>query len=158
MPFEIYFTGQPDEYLEDDPTVPSAVGRIVAGELIEEFSSSLYEWNKLDYESQWFLSLEHLLNGGDRAVLITFYVNPRESSNLHWWALYRGETEIVHVQDHLPWYDMFEGEFSAAKACSFLKDRETVNEDGITISEWDIPLAEVRSFFEKLKKQKADFA
>ena len=127
-----------------------------SGEFNENFVSSLYEWNKKAYESQWLQSLGRFLNGDKKAVLITWYVNPKESSNLQWWALYRGEAETVHVQNHLPLYDNFDREFSVAEATSFLRSRMTENEDGNAISEWDVPLGEVQLFFEELKVQRND--
>jgi hypothetical protein len=156
MTFAIRFKDEPNQYLDDDPTVPSAIGRIVAGDLEEEFVSSLYEWKKEDYQSQWLHSIERFLGGDGKAVLITWYVNPKESSNLQWYALYRGEADTVHVQNHLPWYSNFDREFSAAEASSFLQDRLTVNEDGIALSEWNLSLLEVKEFFEELKHQSGD--
>lgn len=90
MSFMICFTDEPEEYLGDDPEIRSAVGRIVAGTLDENFVSNLYEWDKLDYQSQWLKALERFLGGDQKAVLVTSYVNPSESSNLEWWALCRG--------------------------------------------------------------------
>jgi hypothetical protein len=122
MPFSICFTGVQDEYLGDDPTVPYAVGRIVAGELYENFVSNLYEWSKDDYEKQWLHSLEKFIMGDRKVVLITHYVNPAESANLQWWALYRGQGDVVYVQNHLPWYDQLSRDFSVADASAFLKE------------------------------------
>lgn len=155
MAFAICFKNEPNQYLDDDPTVPSAIGRIVAGKLDEEFVSSLYEWSKETYQSQWLHSLERFLGGEKKAVLITWYVNPKESSNLQWWALYRGEADTVHVQNHLPWYSNFDREFSATEADSFLHDRMTANQDGIALSEWSVSLLEIKDFFEQLKQQSA---
>ena len=81
MSFSICFTGEPDQHLGDDPNVPYALGRIVAGALDEGFASILYEWNKRDYEAQWMRSLRRLIAGDKKVVLITHYVNPTESSN-----------------------------------------------------------------------------
>jgi hypothetical protein len=96
MSFSIYFRGEPDQYLGDDPSVPFAMGRIVAGELDERFASTLYEWSKRDYEAQWLRSLQRLVNGDTKVALITQYLNPAESSNLEWWALYRDEDDVVY--------------------------------------------------------------
>ena len=156
MAFMICFTDEPDEYPGDDPTIPAAVGRIVAGKLDENFLSNLYEWNKRAYQSQWLRSLERFLDGEEKAVLITWYVNRRESSNLEWWALYRGKAGIVHVQNHLPWYDNLGPLFSVEQASSFLQDRITVNEDGDSLSEWDVPFEDVEHFVGQLKRQIAE--
>jgi hypothetical protein len=150
--FSISFTGAPNQFLHDDPNIPSAIGQIVAGELKEEFVSSLYEWTKEDYIGQWTSSLRRFIAGADRAVLITNYVNSKESANLEWWALYRGEGGVVHVQNHLPWYENFDLEFSVSEAERFLQDRITVNEDGNSLSEWDVRFADVESFVSTLDK------
>jgi hypothetical protein len=150
MGFSIQFTGGPDEYLDDDPSVPSAIGRITAGELDEEFASGLYEWDKETYESQWLDSLKRFVNGAGKAVLITWYVNPKESTNLQWWALYRAEGGIVHVQNHLPWYDNLGREFSVDEASSFLDERITISEEGLSISEWHVPIRDIEAFLERL--------
>lgn len=52
------------------------MGRIVAGELDEGFASTLYEWNKRDYEAQWLRSLERFINGDTKAALVTQYLDP----------------------------------------------------------------------------------
>jgi len=153
MAFMICFTDRPNEYLDDDPSVPSAVGRIVAGDLDESFVSSLYEWDRQAYQSHWRSSLDRFLNGDDKAVLITWYVNPGESSNLQWWALYRGKDDIVHVQNHLPFYDILDAEFCVENASSFLKDRETATTDGNPISEWDVSIREIELFVAQLNHQ-----
>ena len=155
MAFSICFKNEPNQYLDDDPTVPSAIGRIVADQLDEEFVSSLYEWNKETYQAQWLHSLKGFLGGDKKAVLITWYVNPKESSNLQWWALYRGDGDTVHIQNHLPWYCNFDRDFSAAEASSFLHDRTTSDEDGNALSEWNVSVVEIKNFFEQLKQQSA---
>ena len=151
----ICFTDEPNEYPGDDPTIPAAVGRIVAGKLDENFLSNLYEWDKRAYQSQWLSSLQRFLAGDEKAVLMTWYVNRKVSSNLEWWALYRGEAGTVHVQNHLPWYDNLDPLFCVDQASSFLQDRIVVNEDGNYLSEWHVPLDEIELFVEQLKRQSA---
>lgn len=150
MEFVICFRDEPNTYTDEDSTW--AVGRIVAGELDEEFHANLYEWDKHAYETQWLQSLERLLGDDQKAVLITNYVNQQESSNLEWWALYR-DGDTVHVQNHLPWYDSFDREFSIAEASSFLHDRVTIDEDGNRVSEWDVPLREIELFVSEVKQR-----
>jgi hypothetical protein len=146
MTFSIRFTGAPDEHLDDDPNIPSAIGRIVAGELDEEFVSSLYEWNREAYERQWNDSLRQFVDGSDRAVLITWYVNPAESSNLQWWALYRVD-DFVYIQNRLPWYRDLAKTFSIADAQKYLPDRQTISEYRASISEWVVPFRDVARFY-----------
>ena len=154
MSFSICFTGEPDQYLGDDPSVPFAMGRIVAGELDEGFASTLYEWSKRDYEVHWLQSLERLINGDTKIVLMTQYLDPAESLNLEWWALYRGEDDVVYVQNQLRFCDQLGKGFSVAEASKFLGERITVNEDGNRISEWEVPLSEIRLYVDQMKQQK----
>ena len=156
MSFSICFTGEPDQYLGDDSSVPYAIGRIVAGSLNEGFASTLYEWRKHDYEAQWLRSLERLIAGETKVALITHYVNPVESSNLEWWALYRGEDGVVYVQNHLRFYDQFGSDFSVNDTNRFLQERITVNEEGNRISEWEVPLAEIKQFVQRMNQEKRD--
>ena len=154
MSFSISFTGEPDQYLGDDPSVPFAMGRIVAGGLDEGFASTLYEWSKRDYEVQWLRSLERFINGDKKTVLITQYLEPAESSNLEWWALYRGDDDLVYVQNQLRFCDQLGKGFTVAEANKFLGERITVNEDGNRISEWEVPFSEIRLFVDKMRQQK----
>lgn len=149
MAFEVRFTNAPNEFLDDDPTIPSAIGVIRAGTLEENFVSTLYEWNKEDYEAHWVRSLRHLLAGADRAVLITWYINSKLSFNLQWWALYRDDAGVVHIQNHLPSYSNFDQEFLVDDASRFLHDRITVSEEGKCVSEWDVPLADIEAFVQR---------
>ncbi len=152
MAFSIRFTNDPDEYPNEDST-PWAVGRITAGDLDETFLSSLYEWDRRAYEAQWLQSLERLIKSEDRAVLIASYANPSESHNIHWWALYRGEPGVVHIQDHMPSYDQFDREFRIDKASTFLGDRVTVNEEGNSVSEWNVSMKEIELFLAQMKQE-----
>jgi len=156
MPFAICFTDEPNQFLGDDPTVPYAVGRILAGCLDESFVATLYEWDRRDYEAQWLLALERLVAGDRKVVLTTYYVNPAESSNLEWWALYRGDDDVVHVQNHLRFYNQLGSGFSIAEASRFVQERLTIDEDGNHISEWDVTLTEIKLFIEQVKRQKRD--
>jgi hypothetical protein len=153
MSFSIRFTSEPLEYQDDDPSTPSAVGLITVGEFEENFVSTLYEWTKEQYESQWRDSLARFVNGADLAVLITWYVNRKESSNLQWWALYRGEASLVHVQNHMPWSSNLDRQFAVDEASNFLQDRITINEDGQAISEWNVPIEDIELFLHRLKQQ-----
>ena len=131
MSFSICFTGEPDQYLSDHPNVPYAVGRIEAGGLDEGFACTLYEWSKGDYEAQWLRSLERLIAGETKVALITYYVNPAESSNLEWWALYRGEHDVVYVQNHLPFYDQLGSDFPSLTRTGFWRSELRLTRMGI---------------------------
>ena len=104
MSFSIVFLDEPWEYLDDDPSIPSAIGRLIIGDSQEEFAASLFLWSKENYQSQWRDAIGSLLQGRDRAALIVEYVGPEASGKLEWWPMYAvGET--VFLQNHLLFYD-----------------------------------------------------
>ena len=152
MAFAIKFTDDPLEYLGDDATVPSAVGRIVLGDWQEEFVSSLYEWDQDAYRTQWLSALQALLSGERAAALITEYLSPDVSSHLVWWKLYRGSADTVYVQNQLLFYDGAGRGFSVTDAASYLGQRRTHGEDGDAISEWQVSLQEIASFLENSER------
>jgi hypothetical protein len=52
----------------------------------------------------------------------------------------------VYFQNHLLFYDQLAKPFSIESPFSFLRGRETTNEDGRRISEWEVSLSEVQAF------------
>jgi CdiI N-terminal domain len=145
----IRFRDGPNTYTDEDSTW--AIGRIVAGDLDEEVHADLHDWDKATYESQWLQALKGLQRGDPKAVLITRYVSEEESDNLEWWALYR-DGDTVHVQNHLPRYESFDRKFSVTEPSSFLHDRRVIDQNGNTISEWDVSLREVEFFVGEVQR------
>jgi hypothetical protein len=145
MGFSIAFENEPLCYPYDDPATPAASGLIVLGTKREGFLASLFEWRVEDYERQWKQAISVLLNEKSKAALITTYGSPRFATHLEWWPMYLVD-DTVFFQDHLLFYDQLPGQFSVDRALSFLRDRNTVDEEGRRISEWEVPLAEVEAF------------
>jgi hypothetical protein len=106
------------------------------------------------HEAQWLQSLERFINGDKKTVLITQYLNPTQPSNLEWWALYRGDDDVVYVQNQLRFCDQLAEGFTVAEANKFLGERITVNEEGNRISEWEVPFSEIRLFVDKMRQQR----
>jgi CdiI N-terminal domain len=88
MAFSIGFLDEPPSYRYDDPATPQARGILILGEAKEYFGSSLYEWSKRDYKAQWRHAIKTLLDGKDRAALITEYLGPKAATHLEWWPMY----------------------------------------------------------------------
>lgn len=145
MPFSIRFINEPLLYPFDDPKTPGALGVLVMGEAKERFCSSLHQWNKQQYESQWRQAIHMLLNESSKAALIVEYVGPDFSSHLEWWAMYR-EGETVYLQDQLLFYSQLRETFSLDAPFASLRDRETISEGGRQISEWSVSLSEIKQF------------
>jgi hypothetical protein len=145
MAFSISFLKVPPELPYGDATTKAARGLIVLGDFKEEFLSNLREWTQSEYREQWARSIRSLLEGEVKAVLMTTFSSPTVASHLEWWALYR-EGEHVFAQNQLLFYDDVEGEFDTDSAVEFLRDRQTVNEEGLPISEWSVSMDDLRAF------------
>jgi hypothetical protein len=87
-------------------------------------------------------------NGAQKAALITTFSSPSIASHLEWRALYR-DGERVHVQNQLLFYEGIENEFDPCEPVQSLKERKITDEDGNSISEWNISISELRAFAEQ---------
>jgi hypothetical protein len=145
MPFSIQFLDEPLRYPFDDANTPGAPGLLVMGESKEGFCSTLYQWSKQQYESQWERAIDVLLNESLKAALIVEYIGPDAGSHLEWWAMYR-EGETVYLQDQLLFYSQLSEPFSLDAPFESLRDRETINAEGQKISEWSVSLQEIKRF------------
>jgi hypothetical protein len=145
MSFSIEFLDEPPSYPFDDPATPQAKGILILGGAKEYFGSSLYHWTKKDYESQWRHAIKKLLDGKDRAALITEYVGSEAATHLEWWPMYV-VGKAVFIQNQLLFYDQLAEPFSVQNAFSFLRERRTTNQEGKKISEWAIGMPELEEF------------
>jgi hypothetical protein len=145
MSFSIAFLGEPPCYPYDDPSTPAATGLLVIGDAKERFLASLYQWSKVDYERQWRQAINVLLRETKKSALITEYLSPDVASHFVWWPMYVvGNT--VFVQNHLLFYEQLREPFAVANAPSFVRERQTLNDEGQKISEWSVSLSEVEAF------------
>lgn len=148
MAFSISFLDEPivREYNHETHEWESgAMGLLVLGDWKESFLSTLFEWNKQDYEAQWLHAIRKLLNGKTKVPLIVEYIDPSRASKLIWWPMYRVE-DTVYIQNHILWYEQLAEPFSIGNAGLSLRDRQTHSEDGQLISEWSVSLAEIEKF------------
>jgi len=149
--FSISFTDDPPDYLYDDPQIPSQSGLLVLGKTIEGFSSNLGTWDKSQYEDQWLSQLSSLVQGSRKVALVVSFNNPAFGSNFEIWALYR-EGEIVHLQNHLPWYDSFPAAFDISTISDHLREREVNSSEGSPISEWRLPVRDFELFLRRASR------
>ncbi len=123
-----------------------AVGRITVGtDFSEKFEADLSYWDRSRYEEDWRTNVRRLVEGAERAVLLTSITAPTTANFFFWWPLYR-VGEAVHVQNQLLFLDELTAPFDPARSWDFVADRETVNEDGLRISEWQCSLSDLRSW------------
>lgn len=117
--------------------------KIVVGDFVETILSPLSFWSVDDYVYHWREQLTKFIQSDqDKTFLITEMHNPETANFIRWWVVYR-EEDSVYFQEQLIFLDELEGKFSIEDAASFINDRQTVNEDGDEISEWEINFYEL---------------
>lgn len=142
--FSIKFIG----YDRDDPTLAS--GELRFGSDVEYFRSPLGFWGHYDYERNWKLALERLLEGATFSCLATCVSEPGTSNFVEVWTLYR-EGDDVHIQDALIFLDEGPGGFDPNSPWDFVDPvRSIADEDG-QIAEWHVSLEDIWEFLESVK-------
>jgi hypothetical protein len=157
LAFSIKFLDEPLQYFGDNPGTPFAIGEITLGSFRDNFAASLHTWTKGHYEAQWQVAIDHLLKGNSKAALITEYINPEVSSRLRWWPMYRvGHT--AYFQEGLLFFENaptslinFSEPFCLDQQFTYVPEHQTVSDEGDSISEWSVSLAEVEAFASTLK-------
>ena len=143
--FSIGFTNEPVEYPYDDMSIPAAPGRLLLGKSIEEFLGNLALWSKSDYESHWIHELKALVEGRSKVALVVSYNDPKASSNLEIWRVYR-DGEWAYFQNQLPWYSDLPHDFEISKMSEYIQDRVVISAEGNWYSEWDVAIRDIESF------------
>lgn len=146
--FSIEFTDEPLEYAFDDPSIPAAPGRLVLEKSIEDFLANLSLWGKSDYESHWTRELKALVEGKSKVALVVSYDDPKASSNMEIWRVYR-DGERAHFQNQLLRYSDLPDDFEVSKMSQYIQDRVVINAEGNQISEWDLALRDVELFLRR---------
>lgn len=147
--FSIEFTDELVEFPYDDASIPAAPGRLLLGKSTEEFLANLSLWNKSDYESHWKHGLKALLGGNSKVALVVSYDDPKASSNMEIWRVYR-DGEWAHFQNQLPWYSDLPHNFDVSKMSQYIQDRVVMTAEGTLISEWDVTIRDIESFLRSL--------
>ncbi len=154
MSFSIRFL-DPEEYSADENAfyfhhADLCLGRITIGNFEEIFESSVSFWSKADYYVSWMESLNRIIRGATISCLITSLHDPRHAEFLNWWPLYRDD-QLVFIQNHLFFLNEARAEFDLSNPYAFVRNHQTVNEDGESISQWTISVEEIRVFLQENK-------
>jgi hypothetical protein len=146
--FSIGFTDEPLEYPYNDSSISAAPGRLVFGKSTEEFLANLSLWTKPDYQTHWTRELKALLEGKPKVALVVSYNEPKASSNLEIWRVYR-DGEWLHFQNQLPWYSDLPKEFDISEMGRYIDDRVVINTEAERISEWHVAIRDVEMFLRR---------
>ncbi|MBV6702721.1 hypothetical protein KV557_37440 [Kitasatospora aureofaciens] len=105
-------------------------------------------WSVGDYRQSWARALQALdATEVCDSCLVTSITEPESSNFIFCWPLYR-RGEDVFVQNSLIFLDELEIKFNPEEPWLSVGARQTVNEDGIRISEWKTSISEVRRFLQ----------
>jgi hypothetical protein len=121
------------------------LGRIVIGDFSEQFESSLSYWDINKYQENWKKGIERLLRGESKSCIITSMYNPKAANFISWWLMY-SENRIVYFQNQLLFLKKLKIAFNPEDPYILINDRETVSENNIPISEWEVPLEALEEF------------
>ena len=141
MAFDIEFL--PPGTPATDPHL--AVGRITVGSFSENFETDLGHWDRSRYEADWRANVRRILDGADRAALLTSLTEPTMANFFVWWPLYR-DGDTVRIQNHLLFLEELPAPFDIDHPWKSVRDRETTDEDGNRFSEWSCSVSDLASW------------
>jgi len=135
------------EFISDDPIFAAEEGwsglwgRIWLGDIGERFVAPLVEWHRSDYEAQWIAGAQRLIDGESKSAFVV------EAGRLLWTA-WREDLDI-HIQQRLLLDEHCSSTWTASAAdlpYDLIGPRESLTEDGSSISEWAVTLNDLREF------------
>lgn len=139
MAFSVIVKDKPEELVFD---VPSKWCRITINDFTEDFAVPLDTWDIGEYQSQWAASLKAIVEGADKACLVTAMRNPKDADFIAMFVLYR-VGQAVFVQNQIVLCGGNESKISNEQFDSLIEGRETQTEDGAKISEWRTSIQEI---------------
>jgi CdiI N-terminal domain len=127
-----------------DPVDGASRGEIRIGSFSERFAADLTFWGQARYERQWLEAAGRIVSH-ESAVFVTSVPDPASANFVRWWAMYR-EGEAVVLQEQICFLEELAGPFDPDRPERFLRERESVSEDGDEVSEWRTTVGAVRDF------------
>jgi hypothetical protein len=143
MNFEIKLLKDSPRFIEDQQQATWGLIRI--GTFEERFLSYTEFWSERDYEHAWIVAIKMLLNGGAKSALVTDAHDPDKGGVSFIWPMYRVE-EQVFIQNHMLLPETAPRPFMLEKIIEDIGPRETVDEEGERISEWQVYLQDLAAF------------
>jgi hypothetical protein len=148
--FSIEFTEEP--LMRVDLEKNERVGLLALGHHEERFVVHIGPWSTRQYVVHWRSALIRALKGQPSA-LVTDMQTPIQSSHLVWWPMWRVNSEIVfHNQLFFFAKHRIEGSHIDVKRLyECIGNRFPHNDEGTPVSEWNVPVSEVKRFIDSAK-------
>jgi len=141
---EVFYIGYTTAAQTDEEGWRHAEGELTLGEATEGFQSDLHTWSMAEYEAQWRTAVARLLAGQTESALLTSYRGP-EAAYHFLWPMWRVGT-TVYLQERIVLTEDLAEPFDPGQPWTVVGERSTVNEDGVPVSEWEVPLGQLAPF------------
>jgi hypothetical protein len=122
-----------------------ALGAIRIDDFEEAISCPLSYWKQDEYLQQWCEGLKRLVENDVPSAVVTSMYDPKFANFIMWWIMYP-IGDVVYIQNQILFMEDIVDDFSLENIYKFIPARETINEDGMPISEWTISRRAVSSF------------
>lgn len=144
MMFGIFAENTPT-FIDEELVLPSRI-------IIDDFKESLYipisYWSLEDYKKSWRKSIKEGLQKKNHAALAVSMHEPENTNFVFIWALYFiGNT--AHIQNKVLFIEEHPN-FTIDSINDCIRPRETHNEDGMKISEWNTDIKSILDFYNTL--------
>jgi hypothetical protein len=141
--FDIAFIADEPLYVDDDGW-SGLWARIVLGDFVERFVAPIGFWGRVDYERQWSEGASRLVDGADESAFV-------EEAGRTWWTAWREGSRILVQQRLLVAESMAPARAATAADMPYhlVGTREEVSEDGESLSQWSVSVADLRDFIER---------
>jgi len=146
--FDLELSNETIEYEGDE----ALLGKIHIDNFSENFQASTSYWDRCKYLSQWKDGLNNIINGGSKSAIITTMYDPSTANFIFWWVMY-AVGDDVFIQNHVLFIEDLKEPFNESNFAKYVPVRETVNEEGDTISEWKVNFNEIHEALVKIENQ-----
>ena len=149
--FEIVFEGE--AWTDEDGPWRSL--RLTLRDFVEEHHADLSNWSVQEYEAQWVRELNAIANSRDRGALITSIHDPSNAYRVWAWPMWR-DGDNVHFQNRLLFMLEPKPGFDPFHVADYIGNHKLHSEDGELLSQWTVPIAEIRSFIDRQQNQSGE--
>ena len=145
--FCIRFTRE--KFFPSEPGEKGRMGLLRLGNVEERFVSHFWEWAPQKYMEHWRDALKRVLDGNPSA-LITDMRTPAQSSHLVWYPMWRFGDEVIFHNQLLFFkqYGLRGSRLNTQSLLSLVGKRKT-HEDGVPLSEWIVPVSDIKLFLKR---------
>ncbi|WP_058962514.1 hypothetical protein [Type-E symbiont of Plautia stali] len=126
--------------------IPSS---IIIGDFTERLHIPISYWSFGDYKRNWLSSLLQGIDNKKHSALAVSMYEPDFTSFIFVWVVYY-QGDAAYIQNKIIFLDEYQN-FTPDTINEFIGERETYNEDGMKISEWETDLNSIITFLASIR-------